>query len=303
MVSESAEERTAATPVPVVARRSRSALNGTIGRLLRIRLALAGVIVVALVALAALFGPLLAPYSPTSFSGNPGLAPLAGGHVLGTDALGRDQLTRLLYGARVSFEVSIVAVAIGTSAGGLIGLLAASFGGFVDSALMRFVDAMLALPGLVLPLALIAAIGGGVSTVAIALGVAFIPAIARIMRAQALGQINRDYVLAATTCGAGRWRIMLRHVTPNSLAPIIVQASLAMSVAVIGEAGLSFLGVGVHPPAATWGTMLAMGFDNIRSQPWAVVIPASAIFVLVLAFNFVGDGLRDVLDPRLRGAL
>jgi peptide/nickel transport system permease protein len=277
--------------------------TSALSRLLRIRLAMAGFAVILVVGIAALFGPVFAPYSPTAFSGNPGSAPLAAGHVLGTDSLGRDQLTRLLYGARVSFEVSIMAVAIGTLAGGLIGLIAATFGGFADGVLMRIVDAMLALPGLVLPLTLIAAVGGGVVTVAVALGVAFIPAIARVTRAQALGQIGRDYVLAATTCGAGRWRIMLRHVTPNSLAPIIVQASLAMSVAVIGEAGLSFLGVGVHPPTATWGTMLSMGFDNIRSQPWAVVVPASAIFVLVLSFNFVGDGLRDVLDPRLRGAL
>ena len=159
------------------------------------------------------------------------------------------------------------------------------------------------MPGLLLPLALLASIGPGIRTVSLALGIAFTPTIARLMRAQALSVMGRDYVLAATALGAGNVRMMLRHVAPNCFAPIIVQASLGMGVAVIAEASLSFLGVGITPPTSTWGVMLVEAFTNIRTIPWLTFAPGAAIFLLVLSINFVGDALRDVLDPRLRGAL
>ena len=276
--------------------------SSALGRLLRIKLSVFGIVVVLFAGFAAVFAPLLAPYNPIEFAGASAEPPFTTSRILGTDILGRDQLSRLLFGARASMQVGIVAVLIGVSIGSTVGLAAAHFKGVVDSLLMRIIDAMLSLPGLVLPLTLLAVLGGGIGTVSVALGIAFIPGNARLMRGQALAQLERDYVLAATSAGVGTWRILFRHVAPNCAAPIIVAGSLELSVAIIAEAGLSFLGVGVTPPTPTWGVMLSMGFDNIRSQPGLVFAPATAIFLLVLSINFIGDGLRDVLDPRLRGA-
>ncbi len=276
--------------------------SSALGRLLRIKLSVFGIVVVLFAGFAAVFAPLLAPYNPIEFAGASAEPPFTTSRILGTDILGRDQLSRLLFGARASMQVGIVAVLIGVSIGSTVGLAAAHFKGVVDSLLMRIIDAMLSLPGLVLPLTLLAVLGGGIGTVSVALGIAFIPGNARLMRGQALAQLERDYVLAATSAGVGTWRILFRHVAPNCAAPLIVAGSLELSVAIIAEAGLSFLGVGVTPPTPTWGVMLSMGFDNIRSQPGLVFAPATAIFLLVLSINFIGDGLRDVLDPRLRGA-
>jgi ABC-type dipeptide/oligopeptide/nickel transport system permease subunit len=299
-MAQTAESTGAAIPL----RREATWLQtSALGRLLRIKLAVFGLTVVTISVLAAVLGPVLAPYGPTEFAGDSAEQPFTTSRILGTDILGRDQLTRLLYGARASLQVGLSAVAIGFSVGTSVGLSAAYFKGAVDSVLMRIVDAMLSLPGLVLPLTLLAALGGGINTVSLALGIAFIPGIARLMRGQAFAQLERDYVLAAIAAGASTRRIMFRHVAPNTMAPIIVAASLGMSVAVIAEAGLSFLGVGVTPPTATWGTMLSLGFQNIRTQPWLVFAPASSIFLLVISINFIGDGLRDVLDPRLRGGI
>lgn len=274
--------------------------RSTVGRLLQLRLARIGVFVVGLVVFCAIFAPVLAPYGPTEFAGAPAEAPFTTNRILGTDAIGRDQLTRLLYGARASVQVGVMSVAFGALVGITIGLLSAYFGGFIDIAAMRFMDSMLSMPGLVLPLTLLAVFGGGVSTVSLALGIGFIPSVSRLVRGQALGQLARDYVQAAVTSGAGDFRIMFRHVLPNCMAPVIVLASLDLSVAIIAEAGLSFLGVGVTPPTPTWGIMLSMGFENILTQPSLIYPPAIAIFLFVLSINFIGDGLRDVLDPRLR---
>jgi peptide/nickel transport system permease protein len=271
-------------------------------RLLRIKLAAFGVAVIAVVAFCALFAGQLAPYAPNSIQTFRAELPSAA-HPLGTDQIGRDQLSRLLYGARVSLIVSVCAATFAAIVGGALGLLSAYFKGAVDFAIMRTMDAMLALPALILPLILLAALGGGVLTVTLALGIAGVPGIARLMRAQALSQLEREYVLAARSLGASSPRIMLAHVAPNSLAPVIVAASLAMSFAVIAEAALSFLGVGVTPPTATWGTMLSTAYANFRRTPWLMFAPGGAIFLLVLSFNFIGDALRDLLDPRLRGAL
>ena len=276
--------------------------SSALGRLLRIKLSVFGIVIVLIAAFAAVFAPLLAPYDPIAFAGASAEPPFTTSRILGTDILGRDQLSRLLFGARASMQVGLMAVAIGVSIGSTVGLAAAHFKGVVDSLLMRIVDAMLSLPGLVLPLTLLAVLGGGISTVSVALGIAFIPSNARLMRGQAFAQLERDYVQAAVSSGVGTWRILFRHVAPNCAAPIIVAGSLELSVAIIAEAGLSFLGVGVTPPTPTWGVMLSMGFDNIRSQPGLVFAPATAIFLLVLSINFIGDGLRDALDPRLRGA-
>jgi ABC-type dipeptide/oligopeptide/nickel transport system permease subunit len=274
----------------------------TLGRLLRTKTAVFGLAFLIIAVVCAVLAPLLAPYDPNAVLPGSADAP-SRHHLLGQDLLGRDQLSRLLYGARTSLTVSVLATAIGATAGALIGLAAAAFGGVADAALMRVVDALLALPGLLLPLALLASIGPGVVTVSLSLGIAFTPVIARLMRGQALSVMARDYVLASTSLGAGRTRVMLRHVAPNCFAPIIVQASLGMGVAVIAEASLSFLGVGITPPTATWGVMLTDAFHAIRTLPWLTFAPGAAIFLLVLSINFVGDALRDALDPRLRGGL
>ncbi|MFN8559678.1 MAG: ABC transporter permease [Dehalococcoidia bacterium] len=276
--------------------------QSVVGRLLRLKLAVFGLSVVTLVVIGAVFAPLLAPYTPTEIVGDSAEKPSAK-HLLGTDSIGRDQVSRLLHGARASLTVSVLATLLGTVAGCTIGLVAAYFKGVVDALLMRTMDALLSMPGLVLPLALLAAMGGGVPTVSLALGIGFMPGVARLMRGQALAQLERDYVLAAVAGGASHMRIMVRYVAPNCMAPIIVAASLGMSVAVIAEAGLSFLGLGVTPPTPTWGSMLSTGFKAIRSTPWLVYAPGGAIFLLVLSLNFLGDAIRDVLDPRLRGAL
>jgi peptide/nickel transport system permease protein len=288
----------AAVPAPRSARFGSS----TFGRLLRLKLVVFGFVIVTVTLLAAVFAPLLAPYDPSEFAGASAEPPFQTARVLGTDILGRDQLSRLLFGARASMQVAFMAVAIGVSMASIVGLTAAQSKGAVDSIMMRIVDAMLSVPGLVLPLTLLSVLGGGIGTVSIALGIGFIPGTSRLIRGQALAQLERDYVQAAIASGAGTARILFRHVLPNVAAPIIVAASLELSVAIIAEAGLSFLGVGVTPPTPTWGVMLSMGFDNIRSQPVLVLVPATAIFLLVLSINFIGDGLRDVLDPRMRGA-
>ena len=276
------------------------AANSSLRRLLRLKMARFAIAFIGLVVVTALLAPVLTPYSPNRGVTYIGEAPSMA-HWLGTDAIGRDQLTRLLYGARSSLLVSVMAATFAVTVGMTLGLVAAYGRGIFDFVIMRWVDAMLALPGLILPLVLLAAIGGGIKTVALALGIGATPGIARLMRGQALGQLERDYALAARALGASPIRVMARHIMPNALAPIIVAASLGMSFAVIAEAGLSFLGVGVTPPTATWGTMLATGFPSIRTAPWQVMAPGVSIFLLVLSLNFLGDALRDVLDPRLRG--
>lgn len=273
-----------------------------LGRLARIRLAAFAMVIVTLVTSVAVLAPVITQYDPnelTTFSSEtPSTA-----HWLGTDKIGRDQYSRLVYGARASLMVSAMAATIGVSLGSLLGLIAAYFGGAVDFLIMRTADAMLALPGILMPLLLVSVIGGSIGTVALALGIGLAPGISRLMRGQALSQKQRDYVLAATALGATAPRVMLRHIAPNCMAPIIVATSLGMSFAVIAEAGLSFLGVGVKPPTPTWGGMLSSGLAAIRLYPWQVFAPGTAIFLLVLSFNFLGDALRDVLDPRLRGVV
>ncbi len=284
--------------------RSRLLLPKTsaVRRMLRIKTAAFGLTFIGVVVIGALLAPLLARYDPNALGAGSASLP-SWSHPLGQDLLGRDQFSRLLYGARMSLAVSLLATGFGATCGSIIGLLAAYFRGWVDRVLMRAMDALLALPGLVLPLALLASLGAGLPTVSLALGIAFTPVSARLMRGQALSVLSREYITAAIATGARGPRIVFRHVAPNCMAPIIVQASLAMGVAVIAEASLSFLGVGITPPTPTWGTMLADAFDSIRTQPWLVFAPGAAIFLLVLSFNFVGDALRDVLDPRLRGGV
>lgn len=270
-------------------------------RVLATRLAGTGLAILGLVCICALGAPLLAPYDPNdqdylAFTQGPSAA-----HWLGTDDLGRDVLSRLIYGSRVSLQVGVIAVGIASGVGVSLGLLAGYIGGFTDTLITRFTDAVQAFPGLILALAITAALGPGIGNAMIAIGFVSTPAIARLTRGQTLAVREREFVDAARVLGTPPLQIMARHIWPNVTAPIIVQATILVASAIVTEASLSFLGVGVQPPTASWGAMLRTGSQYLETAPWMAFAPGVAIFVTVLAFNFVGDGLRQALDPRLGG--
>jgi peptide/nickel transport system permease protein len=224
-------------------------------------------------------------------------------HWLGTDQMGRDTLARLIVGAQVALMVSLGAVGIGVVLGVPLGLAAVYFRGFVDDIIMRMMDALVVFPSLLIAVGLAAAMGGSLGTVILAIGIANVPWMARVIRSQGLTIRELDYVAAAEAGGMSHLRIIFAHILPNSVAPVIVQSTLSMGYAVLTEAALGFIGVGIQPPTPTWGNMLQQAFPMLDQQPMLSVVPGLAIFVLVLAFNFVGDGLRDVLDPRLKGVI
>jgi peptide/nickel transport system permease protein len=275
--------------------------RGTLGRLLRHRLSQIGLFYIAIVVFVAIFAGVISPADPAKIDPANAREKPSWEHPLGLDHVGRDQLSRLFYGARVSLIVGIGAVTIGMMIGVTLGIIAAYASGFTDAVIMRFVDAMIAVPGLLFAMLLLLVMGGGVFTVSLALGINLFTTQARLVRSQALSIKEREYFLAARAIGTPHWRLVLNHLLPNSIQPGIVQGSLGLGFAVLGEAGLSFLGIGVEPPTPTWGGMLNMAFQNMKSAPWLSIAPGVAIFLLVLSFNFVGDGLRDALDPRLRG--
>ncbi|HET7341214.1 MAG TPA: ABC transporter permease [Methylomirabilota bacterium] len=242
--------------------------------------------------------PLLAPYDPLRQDLGHALARPGYAHLLGTDNIGRDVLSRVIWGTRISLLAGFVSVALAFTAGGTLGLVAGYSGGRVDGVLMRAMDAVLSFPPLVLALALGAVLGAGLTGVLIALGVVYTPTFARIMRGQVLGISARDYVDAARALGAPAWRIACRHVLPNAATPLVVQASLSVAFAILAEASLSFLGLGVQPPAASWGSMINAGRGYLQQAPWIVFGPGAALFVTVVGLSFVGDAVRDALDPR-----
>lgn len=270
-----------------------------IANLFGVRLVGAGVVLLGIVVVCALFANLIAPYDPTAQDYSVVAQGPSAQHLLGTDDLGRDVLSRIIYGSRVSLQVGAIAVSIAVLLGGTLGLLAGYVGGVTDDVIMRFVDAVQAFPGLILALALAAALGPGVGNVMIAVGFISAPAMARLTRGQTLSVREREFVAAAKVTGAPPRRIIARHVWPNVTAPIIVQATLLVATAIVTEASLSFLGVGVQPPTPSWGSMLRTGSQYLEVAPWIALAPGVAIFVTVLAFNVLGDGLRTVLDPRL----
>lgn len=259
-----------------------------------------GLVVLVLLVLAAVFAEPVSPYDPIHQDfrierEEPGTA-----HLMGTDEFGRDVLSRVIWGGRVSLQAGAVAATIALVVGLVLGMIAAYYGGRADGLLMRLMDVLLAFPYLLLAIAVVAILGPGLITAMIAIGVVYIPNYARVVRGAVLGVRARDYVLAARSLGARDGRIMWRHVLPNVLAPVIVQATLNVGTAIIDTAGLSFLGLGTQPPTPDWGNMLAAGRSYIIDAPWIATFPGVAILVTVLAFNLVGDALRDALDPRLR---
>jgi peptide/nickel transport system permease protein len=270
-------------------------------RLLETRLVGTGLAISAVVVVCALAAPLLAPYAPNeqdylALTDPPSLA-----HPLGTDDIGRDVLSRIIYGSRVSLEVGLIAVGIAVGVGVLFGLLAGYAGGWADDVIMRVVDSIQAFPSLILALAITAALGPSIVNAMLAIGFVATPGIARLTRGQTLSVREREFVAAARVCGASPLSIMRLHIWPNVTAPIIVQATLLMGTAIVTEAALSFLGVGVQPPTPSWGAMLRTGSQYLEIAPWIGMASGAAIFVTVLAINFVGDGLRRALDPRLSG--
>ncbi len=268
--------------------------------------ALIALIVFGLIALAALLAPLLAPYDPVEQYRDFMLAPpvwAEGGSarfLLGTDELGRDMLSRLLWGGRVSLGIGLSAVLLSLIPGVLLGLTAAFFQRWMSPAIMRVMDILLALPSLLLAICVITILGPGLVNTVIAIAIGSLPGYVRLTRAQALAEIGRDYVTASRVAGAGVWRLMFLTVLPNCLAPLIVNASLSFSSAILETAGLGFLGLGVQAPTAEWGTMLSAARDYMQRAPWVVTLPGLTILVTVLAINLMGDGLRDALDPKLK---
>ncbi|KVD63543.1 ABC transporter permease subunit [Burkholderia ubonensis] len=265
----------------------------------------AGIVVLALIVIA-LFAPLIAPHSPVEqYRDYVKIPPawLDGGNwkfVLGTDEAGRDILSRLMYGARMSFWIGFVSVVLALIPGIVLGLVAAFFQKWADTAVMRVMDVLLALPSLLLAVAVVAIIGPGLTNTMLAIAIVALPAYVRLTRASALGELQKEYVTASRVAGAGTLRLMFSQVLPNCTAPLIVQATLGFSSAILDAAALGFLGLGVQPPTAEWGAMLASARDYIDNAWWIVTMPGLSILISVLAINLLGDGLRDALDPKLK---
>jgi peptide/nickel transport system permease protein len=268
-------------------------------RLWRNKAAMVSLVVIGVMAVAALLAPLIAPYDPTAQNPllqlqHPGLA-----HLMGTDEFGRDVFSRIIYGTRPSLAVGFIAVGIATVAGLAVGVTAGYCGRWVDNVLMRVMDVNFAFPDVLLAIAIVAMLGSSLSNVMIAIGVVYTPIFARISRSAVLGITTMPFMEAAHAAGTPHLKIIARHVLPNIVAPVIVQISVSFAFAILTEAALSFLGLGIQPPAPSWGLMLSAGRQFIYTDPLLCLWPGIAIVLAVLAFNFVGDGLRDALDPRL----
>ena len=282
---------------PAVARELSPARRALL-RLMRRRGAMLGLAIVVIFVLIALFAPLIAPQDPLQTSWSAVRKAPSAQYLFGTDEIGRDVLSRVIWGARASLLAGLVSVSIAMALGVPIGLLAGYMGGWVDGAISRFTDAMLAVPFLILAIALAAFLGPSLTNAMIAIGVSATPIFIRLTRGQVLSVKVEDFVEAARAVGNPHWRIALRHILPNILPPLIVQATLAIASAIIAEASLSFLGLGQQPPAPSWGSMLNTAKNYVDNAPWMAVWPGVSIFLLVLSFNLLGDGLRDALDPR-----
>jgi peptide/nickel transport system permease protein len=295
----------AAPAITVDQRAERRASRGLWGdaarRLLRNRPALLGLVFIAIFVLAAVLAPVIAPYGPLEGGLAQRLQPPSQVHVMGTDSQGRDEYSRVLFGAQVSLVAGLASVVMGVLIGGTIGSLAGGIGGKVDAFLMRVVDVMLAVPGILLAIGIVAFLGRGLPQIMFAVAVVNVPIFARILRGSLLSLRESDYVTASRSIGASGSRLLLRHLLPNSLSPLIVAATLALATAIIDVAGLGFLGLGPPDPRTPeWGTMLTDSTKFIRQAPWLLLFPGGAIVVSAIGFNLLGDGLRESLDPRMR---
>jgi peptide/nickel transport system permease protein len=262
-----------------------------------------GLIIILVNIVAAIFSPFIAPDDPYQINIKEALLQPNSQHLLGTDALGRDTLSRLIYGTRTSLTIAILAVGISVILGMGLGLVAGYFSGVTNTIIMRFIDALMSCPGVILSLTIGTLLGGGIKAIIIAVGISMMAMYARLMWAQVLSIKQNDYIMAEYTQGAGALRIMLKHILPNCFPVLIVTITMQMGGAILMEAGLSFLGIGIKAPGAAWGSMINDGYTYLTSHPILSFAPGVAIILLVFAFNMVGDGLRDALDPKLRGRI
>ncbi|TBL76301.1 ABC transporter permease [Paenibacillus thalictri] len=264
---------------------------------------LAGTLIVAVFILIAVIGPLVSPYDPYAINLREALQGSSSTHWLGTDAAGRDTLSRLIYGARTSLEVGLMSVILSSLVGITLGIIAAYYGGWIYTIIMRFVDALMSFPMMLLAMFIAAMLGGGEKNVIIALSVSLMPQYARLMCGQVLSVKEYDYIAAVKSLGASDFRILVRHIFSNAFPPLVVQMTLRLGHSILSESSLSFLGIGIQPPTAAWGSMVSDGRNYLTDLPIMSLAPGLAIMLVVFAFNMVGDGLRDALDPRLRGRL
>jgi peptide/nickel transport system permease protein len=255
-------------------------------------------IVVLIFVLAAIFAPQVSPYDPLAYHPTLTAQPPTWAHLLGTDSLGRDQLSRIIYGTRISLSVGIISILLGGLIGTLLGMLAAYFKGWVDQLIAIVVDALLAFPSLVLALAILAVLGPSLMNLAIALAIVRIPIYARLSRGQTLQVASQDYIVAAHSAGTSTMKVLARHILPNIFTPLLVQATISISLAILDESILSFLGLGTQPPTPEWGAMITDAQTFLASDPWMMLGPALAIILVLLSLNLVGDALRQHLDPR-----
>ena len=286
-------------PLGQESRRRRVRRRLVLRRLLRHRGAMAGLAVIVLLILVALLAPLLAPYDPITPAG-PALKAPSAKHWMGTDNIGRDIFSRIVYGTQISLRMGFIAVAIAGFSGTVIGVVAGTYGRFIDNALMRLIDALMAFPGILLALAIASVLGPGLYKAMVAVGIASIPSFARLVRSSVLQVKQTTYVEAARALGCSTPRLILRHLLPNVMTSVLVLATLGVATAILVGASLSFLGLGAQPPTAEWGAMLSQGRNFMHNGWWIMFFPGLAITITVMAANLVGDGLRDALDPRLK---
>jgi peptide/nickel transport system permease protein len=292
------ESRAPDTVSEVVSARSRPAGSPALRRLRRNRAAIAGLVTFGLIILMALAAPIISPFNPNAINPIDALQPPSAWYPMGTDSFGRDNLSRVIWGSRTSVQIGLVAVTISVVGGAILGLFAGYHRGWVDLLVMRLTDVMLAFPGILLALVIIAVLGRNLTSAMIAVGISAMPGYIRVVRSSVLSVREHDYVTAAHVIGCGSNRILLRHILPNVTAPVIVLATLGIPSAIIAGASLSFLGLGVQPPTSDWGEMLSSGRNQFALAPWLSIFPGLAIIVTVLSINLFGDGLRDALDPR-----
>ena len=284
----------------LVKRKRRGAFAEVLFRLSKSPLAMFGLAIILLLIFCALFAEVISPYSPIKQDLMHMFETPSAEHWLGTDEFGRDILSRLIFGARVSLQVGFIAVGIALVVGGMLGAISGYYSGWLDNSIMRVMDVLLSIPQTLLAIAIVAALGPSLMNLMIAVGISAVPTYARIVRGSVLSIRSMEFIEAARSVGSSDLRIILRHIIPNSMAPIIVQSTLGVASAILNAAGLSFIGLGIHPPNPEWGAMLSGGRQYIRDFPHMTLYPGLAIMFTILALNFLGDGLRDALDPKLK---
>jgi peptide/nickel transport system permease protein len=285
---------------PVTKRKRRGAILEVLFRLRKSPLAMFGLLFIICLALVAIFADVLAPYPFQKQNLMRSYETPSKDYLLGTDEFGRDILSRLIYGARISLQVGFIAVGIALVVGGMLGATAGYYGGWIDNGIMRVMDVLLSIPQTLLAIAIAAALGPGLFNLMIAVGISAVPNYARIVRGSVLSLREMEFIEAARAVGSSDLRIIMKHIIPNSMAPIIVQSTLGVASAILNAAGLSFIGLGIQPPYPEWGAMLSGGRQYIRDYPHLTLYPGLAIMLTILALNFLGDGLRDALDPKLK---